>query len=150
MLMNRDQGVEPVTMCLVCLRPALQHGCWFNCYPVLADWMNTVYRGPARFHQSTPNKRFELMSSNVIMAVSSLFSRMLLSTYLIPVYLLHCGRNVMIGCNLTSLEWIGAVRHIYGIIRHMQGHYLYVFLNDLGLIQKSITGHGLVATFKGF
>ena len=45
MLMNRDQGVEPVTMCLVCLRPALQHGCWFNCYPVLADWMNTVYYG---------------------------------------------------------------------------------------------------------
>ena len=41
--MNCDQGVEPVTMCLVCLRPALQHGCWFNCYPVLADWMNTVY-----------------------------------------------------------------------------------------------------------
>ena len=25
--MNRDQGVEPVTMCLVCLRPApQQHG----------------------------------------------------------------------------------------------------------------------------
>ena len=43
MLMNRVQGVEPVTMCLVCLRPALQHGCWFNCYPVLTDWMNTVY-----------------------------------------------------------------------------------------------------------
>ena len=43
MLMNCVQGVKPVTMCLVCLRPALQHGCWFNCYPVLADWMNTVY-----------------------------------------------------------------------------------------------------------
>ena len=43
MLMNRDQGVEPVTLCLVCLRPALQHGCWFSCYPFLADWMNTVY-----------------------------------------------------------------------------------------------------------
>ena len=27
----------------------------------------------------------------------------------------------MIGCNHTFLEWIRAVRHIYGIIRHMQG-----------------------------
>ena len=25
-----------------------------------------------------------------------------------------------VGCNHTSLEWIRAVRHIYGIIRHMQ------------------------------
>ena len=39
MLMNHDQGVEPVTMCLVCLRPALQHGCWFNCYP-RSGWLN--------------------------------------------------------------------------------------------------------------
>ena len=31
-------------MCLVCLRPTLQHGCWFNSYPVLVDWMHTVYR----------------------------------------------------------------------------------------------------------
>ena len=29
----------------------------------------------------------------------------------------------MIGCNHTSFEWTRAVRHIYGIIRHMQGLY---------------------------
>ena len=34
----------------------------------------------------------------------------------------------MIGCNHTSLEWIRAVRHIYGIICHMQGLYNTYFL----------------------
>ena len=53
------------------------------------------------------------------MAVCSLFNRMLLSTDLIPVHLSHCGQTVMIGSNRTSLEWIRAARHIYGIIRHM-------------------------------
>ena len=50
---------------------------------------------------------------------------MLLLTDLIPVHLLYCGQTVMIGCNHTSFEWTRAVRHIYGIIRHMQGLYLF-------------------------
>ena len=57
------------------------------------------------------------------MAVCSLFNRMLLLTDLIPVHLVYCGQTVMIGCNHTSFEWTRAVRHIYGIIRHMQGLY---------------------------
>ena len=73
------------------------------------------YRGP-RF---TPNKRFEPVFSTVIMAVCSLFNRMLLLTDLIPLHLLYCGQTVMIGSNHTSFEWTRAVRHIYGIIRHM-------------------------------
>ena len=81
------------------------------------------YRGPAPFHRLTPNKRFEPVFSTVIMAVCSLFNRMLLLTDLIPVHLLYCGQTVMIGCNHTSFEWTRAVRHIYGIIRHMQGLY---------------------------
>ena len=82
-----------------------------------------VYRGPAPFHRLTPNKRFEPVFSTVIMAVCSLFNRMLLLTDLIPVHLLYRGQTVMIGCNHTSFEWTRAVRHIYGIIRHMQGLY---------------------------
>ena len=58
------------------------------------------------------------------MAVCSLFNRMLLLTDLIPVHLVYCGQTVMIGCNHTSFEWTRAVRHIYGIIRHMQGLYI--------------------------
>ena len=81
------------------------------------------YRGPAPFHWLTPNKRFEPVFSTVIMAVCSLFNRMLLLTDLIPVHLVYCGQTVMIGCNRTSFEWTRAVRHIYGIIRHMQGLY---------------------------
>ena len=80
-------------------------------------------RGPAPFHRLTPNKRFEPVFSTVIMAVCSLFNRMLLLTDLIPVHLVYCGQTVMIGCNHTSFEWTRAVRHIYGIIRHMQGLY---------------------------
>ena len=80
-------------------------------------------RGPAPFHRLTPNKRFEPVFSTVIMAVCSIFNRMLLSTDLIPVHLLYCGQTVMIGCNHTSFEWTRAVRHVYGIIRHMQGLY---------------------------
>ena len=34
----------------------------------------------------------------------------------------------MIGCNHTSFEWTRAVRHIYGIKRHMQGLYT-IYLN---------------------
>ena len=83
-----------------------------------------MYRGPAPFHRLTPNKRFEPVFSTVIMAVCSLFNRMLLLTDLIPLHLLYCGQTVMIGCNHTSLEWTRAVRHIYGIKRHMQGLYL--------------------------
>ena len=83
----------------------------------------TPYRGPAPFHRLTANKRFEPVFSTVIMAVCSLFNRMLLLTNLIPVHLLYCGQTVMIGCNHTSFEWTRAVRHIYGIIRHMQGLY---------------------------
>ena len=64
--------------------------------------------------------------STVIMAVWSLFNRMLFLTDLIPVHLLYCGQTVMIGCNHTSFEWTSAVRHIYGIIRHMQGLYIVV------------------------
>ena len=84
---------------------------------------NVDYRGPARFHRLTPNKRFEPMPSTVIMAVCSLFNKMLLSTDLIPVHFLYRRRTVMEGCNRTCLEWIRAVRHIYGIIRHTQGLY---------------------------
>ena len=80
-----------------------------------------AYRGPAPFHRLTPNKRFEPVFSTVIMAVCSLFNRMLLLTDLIPVHLVYCGQTVMIGCNHTSFEWTRAVRHIYGTIRHMQG-----------------------------
>ena len=39
------------------------------------------------------------------------------------MHLLYSGQTVMIGCNHTSFEWTRAVRHIYGIIRHMQGLY---------------------------
>ena len=78
------------------------------------------YRGPAPFHRLTPNKRFEPVFSTVIMAVCSLFNRMLLLTDLIPLHLLYCGQTVMIGCNHTSFEWTRAVRHIYGIKRYMQ------------------------------
>ena len=74
------------------------------------------YRGPAPFHRLTPNKRFEQVFSTVIMAVCSLFNRMLLLTDLIPLHLVYCGQTVMIGCNRTSFEWTRAVRHIYGII----------------------------------
>ena len=85
--------------------------------------MKSIYRGPAPFHRLTPNKRFEPVFSTVIMAVCCLFNRMLLLTDLIPVHLVYCGQTVMIGCNHTSFEWTRAVRHIYGIIRHMQGLY---------------------------
>ena len=81
------------------------------------------YRGPAPFHRLTPNKRFEPVFSTVIMAVCSLFNRILLLIDLIPVHLVYCGQTVMIGCNRTSFEWTRAVRHIYGIIRHTQGLY---------------------------
>ena len=81
------------------------------------------HRGPAPFHRLTPNKRFEPVFSTVIMAMCSLFNRTLLLTDLIPVHLLYCGQTVMIGCNHTSFEWTRAVRHIYDIIRHMQGLY---------------------------
>ena len=80
-------------------------------------------RGPAPFHRLTPNKRFEPVFSTVIMAVCSLFNKMLLLTDLIRVHLLYSGQTVMIGCNHTFFEWTRAVRHIYGIIRHMQGLY---------------------------
>ena len=82
-----------------------------------------LYRGPAPFHRLTPNKRLEPVFSTVIMAVCSLFNRMLSLTDLIPVHLLYCGQTVMIGRNHTSFEWTRVVRHIYGIIRHMQGLY---------------------------
>ena len=59
----------------------------------------------------------------MIVAVCSLFYKMLLLNDLIPVCLLYCGQTVMIGCNHTSFEWTRAVRHIYGIIRHMQSLY---------------------------
>ena len=66
-------------------------------------FVNELYRSPAHFHRLTPNKRFEPVSSTVIVAVCSLFNRMLSSTNLIPVHLLHCGRTVMIGCNYSLL-----------------------------------------------
>ena len=94
-----------------------------NCTPMANPIWTKVYRGPAPFHRLTPNKRFEPVFSTVIMAVCSLFNRMLLLTDLIPVHLLHCGQTVMIGCNHTSFEWTRAVRHIYGIICHKQGLY---------------------------
>ena len=80
------------------------------------------------WHQT---KRFEPMFSTVIMAVCSLFNRMLLLTDLIPVHLLYCGQTVMIGCNHTSFEWTRAVRHIYEIIRHMQGLYWYAWVRRI-------------------
>ena len=83
-------------------------------------------RGPAPFHRLTPNKRFEPVFSTVIMAVCSPFNRMLLLTDLIPVHLVYCWQTVMIGCNHTSFERTRAVRHIYGIIRHMQSLYKYL------------------------
>ena len=42
--------------------------------------IDNSYRGPACFHRLTPNKRFEPVFSTVIMAVCSLFNRMLLFT----------------------------------------------------------------------
>ena len=92
-------------------------------HKLYSEWPKLRYRCPAPFHRLTPNKRFEPVFSTVIMAVCSLFNRMLLLTDLIPVHLLYYGQTVMIGCNHTSFEWTRAVRHIYGIVRHMQGLY---------------------------
>ena len=101
-----------------------------------------IYRGPAPFHRLTPNKRFEPVFSTVIMAVCSLFNRMLLLTDLIPVYLLYCGQTVMIGCNHISFEWTRAVRHIYGIIRHMQGLYeCFISPVDVVILKRVRTQH---------
>ena len=86
----------------------------------LIDRLGKRNRDPAPFHRLTPNKRFEPVFSTVIMAVCN---RMLLLTDLIPVHLVYCGQTVMIGYDHTSFEWTRAVRHIYGIIRHMQGLY---------------------------
>ena len=100
----------------------------FTCIRINCNkWLAIVNRGPAPFHRLTPNKRFEPVFTTVIMAVCSLFNKMLLLTDLIRVYLLYCGQTVMIGCNHTSFEWTRAVRHIYGIIRHMQGLYILTF-----------------------
>ena len=71
------------------------------------------------------------------MAVFSLFNRMLLLTDLIPLHLLYCGQTVMIGCNHTSFEWTRAVRHIYGIIRHMQGLYTILRKETTHFLQKT-------------
>ena len=112
---------------------------------------NKSNRGPAPFHRLTPNKRFEPVFSTVIMTVCSLFNRMLLLTDLIPVHLLYCGQTVMIGCNHTSFEWTRAVRHIYRIIRHMQGLYrivIYVILSAYG--ENSITNSACVAKISIF
>ena len=87
----------------------------------------------------TPNKRFEPVFSTVIMGVCSLFNRMLLLTDLIPVHLLYCGHTVMIGCNHTSFEWTRAVRHIYGIIRHMQGLYTMQIKNKYQISKRPET-----------
>ena len=109
---------------------------------ILLNSETKTYRGPAPFHRLTPNKRFEPVFSTVIMAVCSLFNRMLLLTDLIPVHLLYCGQTVMIGCNHASFEWTRAVRHIYGIIRHMQGLYtfyvlgIWTILNTLYMVQQ--------------
>ena len=94
-----------------------------------------INRGPAPFHRLTPNKRFEPVFSTVIMAVCSLFNRMLLLTDLIPVHLVYCGQTVMIGCNHTSFEWTRAFRHIYGIIRHMHGLYTTLVRNMPHMVQ---------------
>ena len=96
-----------------------------NCISLLCVYNSSInlfgkgYRGPAPFHRLTLNKRFEPVFSTVIMAVCSPFNRMLLLTDLIPVHLLYCEQTVMIGCNHTSFEWTRAVRHIYGMIRHV-------------------------------
>ena len=45
----------------------------------------------------------------------------------------------MIGCYHTSFEWTRAARHIYGIIRHMQGLY-----TEYSLI--NFTGKGKIST----
>ena len=75
------------------------------------------------------------------MAVCSLFNRMLLLTDLIPLHLLYCGQTVMIGCNHTSFEWTRAVRHIYGIIRHMQGLYRKLFWHMISTQVAPIAEH---------
>ena len=76
------------------------------------------------FSSTDSKQKFEPVFSTVIMAVCSLFNRMLLLTDLIPVHLLHCGRTMVIGCSRISFEWIRALRHIYGLIRHMRGLYI--------------------------
>ena len=65
---------------------------------------------------------------------------MLLLTDLIPVHLVYCGQTVMIGCNHTSFECTRAVRHIYGIIRHMQGLYGQTLINNLHLNSVCLPG----------
>ena len=93
----------------------LMDGWGLKCDRIKGNELDITNRGPAPFHRLTPNKRFEPVFSTVIMAVCSLFNRMLLLTDLIPLHLLYCGQTVMIGCNHTSFEWTRAVRHIYGI-----------------------------------
>ena len=54
-------------------------------------------------------------------------------------------------CDLQWLETCGSGQILGGILTTgSQELYLYVSLNDLGLIQKSITVHRLGANFKDF
>ena len=63
---------------------------WFVQGPCFWNSRNISYSGSARFHRLTPHKGFEPMFRTIIMAVCSLFSRLLLSTDLITVHLLLC------------------------------------------------------------
>ena len=62
------------------------------------NWVTWAYRGPALFHRLTPNKRFEPVFSTVIMAVGSLFNRMLLI-----VGLLQWGTDMYVSQNIKEL-----------------------------------------------
>ena len=57
----------------------------------------------------------------------------------------------MIGCNHTSFEWTRAVRHIYGIIRHMQGLYavmcIIVLLENESFIFPLVSSGDLLYSF---
>ena len=122
----------------------------------LVDWLSTdmfAAYNSCSFTQRVTGKTLPvyfteaattLVFSTVIMAVCSLFNRMLLLTDLIPVHLLYCGQTVMIGCNHTSFEWTRAVRHIYGIIRHMQGLYS-IYERILYLFVWGVITSGLLA-----
>ncbi len=83
---------------------------------------NGQNRGLAWIYRLPPDKRFEPVYLTVKMGSCSPFNK---CCYQPIMTLLWVRRTVVLGCDHASFECIWAVRHTYGIIRHMQGLYEY-------------------------
>ncbi len=116
MFMICNHGVKLLTMCLICLRHALQHCCKINCYSVLVNWMH-IYTLYLYYDPSNGNILWFLLTNSLVTAIQLLKKVLQLSQVSPTLTLLQWNTPCRYWLRLCAFQiWLSKLIVLAGIL----------------------------------